>query len=732
MTYDGFHKNADRIYLVRHKSDTDYKASGISQNTPAPLAAYLKETFPEVEASCHLNILNIFDIEAEGVTHEMSKRNVDTAFLNMFRVRLLSGTIDFTVPQSKNVAVTEKYAKTLFGNESPLGKQFTLFGTIYTVCAVVSEWQHSNYHFDVLFPATPSSSYWGDSGSTFIMLKAGTDVDAFAEKLHKHKIERDKTVFTDMLITPITSVRYDEPDSRNIEIAFKYIVLFAIAGGLVIICSLFNILTLFTVRFRIRERELALRTVCGASSKSLFVMLSTEYLLILLIAFTLGTLCIHAVLEPFKKMSHVDLPVSAVYGELLAYAAAIIAVSLIFFLLLLFMFRRKALNVSIRSNGENLSRKLSVTLQLIISIIFIFCTTVTVKQIYFLHHTDLGFEFKNTAFVSFRTSGSESIKDVKALEHRMKQMPEITDILMGSVPFIPQRSNFLTTPIKEWDDMPPDAKPIFYEIRTISKQVVDFYNLRLTEGEFIDDERSTTNDIWINETLAKTLGWNKSTGKKLEEGFYTVRGVFKDIHNGSPTAPVKPLVFRWGMRFTENEFPASSIIVKYQAGKWKSCKAKIEQLAREEYPNANFYTINSEERFDTYMKSEAMLIKLLLCVSLICIIISVFGLFSLVALSCERRQKEIAIRKINGATVKDILDMYFKEYLLLLFAGAIIAFPLSYLMMKPWLQQYVKQTVISAWIYIAILLLLALIIVMCIGWRVYRAAKSNPAEEIKK
>jgi ABC-type antimicrobial peptide transport system permease subunit len=306
-------------------------------------------------------------------------------------------------------------------------------------------------------------------------------------------------------------------------------------------------------------------------------------------------------------------------------------------------------------------------------------------------------------------------------------------MLLGTSPLLPQRS-VVFAGITEWEDMPPDAKPIFSGQRSISQVFIDFYHLRMVEGEFTEDERSTHQDVWINEAAAKELGWNKSVGKQLTmmNNRYIVRGVFKDIHASAPTFSEKPLVFVQGVDLLFHGESSQSIIIKYQAGQWKSCRTKIEQLAREEFPNARLQLINAEDTFDEYMKSERMLITLLMCVSLICIIISVFGLFSLVALSCEQRQKEIAIRKINGATVKDILDMYFREYLLLLFVGAVVAFPASYLMMKTWLQQYVKQTAISAWIYIAILLLLAVIIVMCIGWRVYRAAKSNPVNEIKR
>jgi ABC-type antimicrobial peptide transport system permease subunit len=104
----------------------------------------------------------------------------------------------------------------------------------------------------------------------------------------------------------------------------------------------------------------------------------------------------------------------------------------------------------------------------------------------------------------------------------------------------------------------------------------------------------------------------------------------------------------------------------------------------------------------------------------------------MISLACEERRKEIAIRKINGATIKDILDIFFKEHLTLLVIGSIIAFSVGYAVMKRWLEQYVLQTEISAWVYLSILLALVMAIVMCVGGKVYKTSRENPVEAIKK
>lgn len=150
-----------------------------------------------------------------------------------------------------------------------------------------------------------------------------------------------------------------------------------------------------------------------------------------------------------------------------------------------------------------------------------------------------------------------------------------------------------------------------------------------------------------------------------------------------------------------------------------------------EYPEVKYEFVNVEELYEKYLQSENTLLKLLGFVAVVCLLTAVFGIFSLVALTCKQRQKEIAIRKINGATIKDILSAFAREYFWLLSLAAIMAFPVGYAVMKHWLESYVVQTAISGWIFVSIYAGAALVIAVSIGWRVWRAANENPAEVIK-
>jgi hypothetical protein len=269
----------------------------------------------------------------------------------------------------------------------------------------------------------------------------------------------------------------------------------------------------------------------------------------------------------------------------------------------------------------------------------------------------------------------------------------------------------------------------------ISEQYAKFYELKLVAGEMLT-ENDTKEYVLINESAAKIFGWDNPVGKTFDSKTkYIVKGVIQNICNNSPTVPVAPTIYEWKRerpRHYALGYYAAPVLFKYKEGTWKTCREKLMQLMTDKFPDTDLFTIsNEEETYDGFLKSENALLEILTLVSLVCVIICVFGFVSMVALTCEERRKEIAIRKIHGATIKNILDIFFKEYLTLLVIGALIAFPAGYLIMRRWLESYVVQTAVSAWIYLSIMLAMIMAIVVCVGGKVYRTSRENPAKAVK-
>ena len=737
MTYDSFHHGAERIYLVR--TENKESVNGLNSVTPYPLAGYLKETFAEVESACNMQYYQS-SYKVDGVEKQLNEMCTDSAVFSVFDIRLLEGSMEFLMPKTDKIAITRRCAQQLFGQQNPIGKEiFSVYQPNHpiTICAIVSEWpEHSNLCYDIISRSSTFNNWNVASWQTYIRLTPQSQGESFTEKLYNHVIKQSDFTFEHLNMTPLTSMRYHRPDpSMEANVKLKHVTLFAVAGSLVILCSLLNYLTMFISQIRIRSKEFALRTVNGASPIGLFVMLITEYLILLLLSVLLGMWLVEIVMPWFVELASIKLTRLAIYAESAAYCVATTVLATLLSAFPILYYRKKSLQsvISNQQNGrnKNLFRKVSVTFQLFISIGFIFCAAIMMKQLLHLTHTDAGMNRKNIAAVLMNSD-----KNIDAISGFLKNMPEVTEVAPRHNPLLNSRGSlFVST--KEWEDMPANAEEIGMSVLQEDTSFARFYGLTLLEGEMITPSSAST-DLVLNEAAVKAFGWHQAVGKtfKREDGtVYRIIGVIKDFYTQAPTLPVSPIAFAHkyelpgGFSFQFNG--KNNILFKYKEGTWPICKRKLEEMLQKEYPEARMNIVNAEEKYDEYLTSENALLKMLGILAGVCTLLSIFAIYSLVSLTCEQRRKEIAIRKVNGADIKHILSMFAKEYASLLMIAAVLSFSIGYYIMKQWVENYTLQTNIDWWVFASILMGIAMIITLCIGQRIWKVANENPADVVK-
>ena len=724
MTYDAYHEGADRMYILCKESV--FGVNGYSTSMPYPASTLLKNDFPEVEATCaYTRWGQETDVKADGRVVRTCEMQADSCFMNMFNISVLSGSMDFMYSDEK-IALTEDVAMRLFGSVDVLGKEVKNYNDdTRTVCAILANLNHSNVTFGCWgqgeYFRKWQNDWYNGSFEIIIKLRKGTDPIAFQRKLAANETKADPRdphgVFENIRLIPLDEYHYSSIN-RYKSFQFYYLILFSVAGALVILCSLFNYLSLFITRMRIRSREIELRKVCGSSIGGVVILLFIEYLYIILLSGILGMALVEMALPAFKKMSGVS---GNIYGESLLYFVGILLLSLL--LLVPFAIRRS----HIRNTGNKyMLRKVSIAFQLAIGLLVTFCIIVMMKQIYYLTNTDLGWERKNIASINLLYPD----KDFETIADKIKQFSCTKEVITGHCCLLPKSSGFSQS-FKNWDGKEDGMKSIDMLSLWNCEKIVSFYNLQLLEGEMV--KPTETNKIMINESAVKALGMSEPIGKKLylDNRAWTITGIIKDFHITAPTEPVPPytLITEDILKNSGFSIGKGQILIKFHDGKWKELKNRIDSIFTYEYPEVRYKLYNTEEEYTGYLKSEDALIKLLSFIAIVCMLIAAFGIFSLVTLSCEQRRK--AVRKVNGAAIKDILLMFVKEYMLLLIIASVIAFPVGYVLMKRWLENYVEQTVISAWIYFAIFGGIMIVIFACIGWRVWQAARQNPAEVIK-
>lgn len=741
MTYDHFRQDADRIYMVR--TNDEYTEGKISTRVPYSLAAYLAQHFPDIAVAAPFHLISE-RISVNDKYQDAVFSSADSAWMNLMDIRIIKGNRNFMLPKDNaEIAITEEAAKKWFRTEDPIGKEVKMLRRTKKICAIVqAENRHTNFPFDFIGNPELGKTWWYITWSILIKVKPDTDIEELESKINanlpaelKQVTLTRKTGIERIILTPLSKLHYakDFRDDKEAGITFQYIIYFSIAGILIITCALINYLTLFINRMRVRQREMALRMIHGANIRSLVSLLTVEFLLLLACAVTTGFLLIEICFPSFIELTGIDTAKSSLYGEAFLFIGLISLIILTAIIGLLYILYHRSLHLSLRYNtgrstGTQLRRG-SIVLQLFVCLSFIGCTVLINQQLDYLRHRDLGLKIKNRG--SFSVMGD---MDYTPLIRKIKELPMITEVMQPDYyPIVSQ-----LTAIGQFDnweglDIPIDT-PVPVKLFLGKEDFFRFYDITLLAGEWLDD-LSTYEDIIINESLARRMGWSpqEAIGKHIIQSYitYTIVGVVKDCHYGAPTLPIPHTGFLVGEQMGLMQRSAG-ILFKYKEGTWNECRKALEHLYQTECSPENILRLNSEEEvYNNYLRSEEMLTRLLSFASLVCILTAMFGIYSLVTLTCEQRRKEIAIRKVNGATVWSILFLFCREYLIMLCIAALFAFPITYVIIKQWILNYVRQVSISPLPFILILIGLALTVIAGISWRVWKAANENPAEVIK-
>ena len=722
QTYDSFLPGYDRIYKVANMRSGEIYPDDASR---LPLVTYLMENYPEVDKAWGVRRQwqddNLVEINNEifpsgciGITLEAA---------DALNIKWLEGNVKMGSWKENEVAVSEQIARKICGKESPVGMALSLkkkdgVGTHseYQIAAVFqARPNHSNFKFNILKKLAPSDSLWGKTISeTYVQLHSKTDSESFLQKaMVDNTIKQYGYIGPFNVLTPLKEVHYTYPEKKQ-NIRLDDVKLFAGAAILLSICALVNYLTLFVSRLRTRGRNMALRAICGSTSWQIGMLLMIEYFLLLLGALLFGMVLIELVYSNFVELVQLEIDRLTIYvgcGYLLLF---ILVLATALSLVPIFYFKRKTLRVQMESIplqlGKSRFRIVGVSVQLFVSMLFIFCATVMIKQVHYLVHDDINIERKNIASLMVSKMNTDQIMNI------LRQFPMITETVPASTPLFPctARSTSELSRFEGREDLVIRAICL-----NINSDIARFYGLKMKDGGD-DNFDLKIRECLINETLAKQLGYSNPVGKTFHKGQFVIKGVVYDFPYQPPTEPVRAVVFY-------PDGPINTVAFKY-SGDFAICKAAIEKA----FEGDLFYLNDGETVYKGYLRSEFNLLKLLNIITVISLLIALFGVYALILQECERQRKSIAVRKVFGAQVKDILMMFFKEYMLQVVIAAALAFPIGYVLMKRWLEGYSRQTTIGVEVFLGIFLGMAILVLLCIGWHVWRAANENPATAVKK
>ena len=761
-SFDTFHKNADRIYQVR-TIEPEQTRTGTS--TPPAFKILLEKHYPEIQATT-------VDFRYYPIKNEEDKRIIvlqtDSTFFHTFDVTVLSGSLQDD--DMNGLLITEKFAKERFPDSSPLGQTIPVIDShftstdekTYVVKGIVKDWPTNTIlTFDAIAPLPPDKrTSWGEYTSNYILLDKSTDSRTFKDKFEKDPFNdrpddalKNIGYFTLFPLTEIYSSNTDGNYNRG-QLTFEQVTFFALLGLLTIICGLLNYLNLYASRIQARFKELSLRKVNGAGNTDIFGILVAEFILLTGISLVFGFIGIEYFLPRFKDFADIKSDRIQIYLELFTYTGFILCIYLLSISGVIYYSRKKLFRESVRMaspvKGKSLFGRISILIQMIISLGIACGTAIYFKQIYTIGHKNPGFDRENvltihigeatkTAWSStFRYTGCND-SEMNLLVNELKNNPAVTDItkLNNGGELFPRSIDLKKATTEEMDE----DQGVEFDRFHITADYIRFHRMQLIAGnDFKEDDEDNSEKIIINETIAKSLGLKDPLGKiiiskglmtiqksggEAYDPLYKIIGVVKDFAYELPTMKIRPVIM-----FYSNSYDGLSI--RYKPGTKQALTEEIKAFVTQNLPgkSARFTDVNELYKY-TYRK-EASLQTLIALLSAVCIIISLFGVYSMVSLHAERRRKEIAIRKVNGATLFSIFNLFFKEYILMLAIAAAIAFPAGYIILKPWTERYVLQTEISWWIFALLFLSTAAVVLLTITARVWNTAHINPASELKK
>ena len=749
-TYDTMHEDYERIYTFqdeRFKERVGVTGYGTRMLSSCAVYKALLQDFPEVEAAAVAQISEPTDLFIEGVM--LRALITDSSFIKVFDIPLIEGDFEFLRRgEETSVALAEPLAKILLpGVADYIGRRiFLAVDMQLTVAAVYKPFdEHSIFAGYDMIMCNGFNLGWGWTNTLFAKLHEGVDVNAFADKVYNICREDGDSLHT-ATIPLVQAHRYG---GNYLSLRYIHLQNFTLCSALLVACALINFLVLYLIRLRGRQREMALRMVNGATTRSLLLMFLIEYGMVLVAAIAIGALAIEWLREPFAHFASIGLGGGYIQLQSLYYMLGIAAICLVISMMPIAIVRRRTLHRSLSAHKSGgTMRKVSLLVQLATSIAFIFCTIVMLRQVQFLRNNDWGYAIKGRAqlgILSTRNPNQRfSVDFIREVEqkivHMTQQIPMVTSVRntastingMGGASYTLELSsspdnNYIKATMEAgfWDIGHPD------------------HGFTAIEGTLPREENWGENQIVITENIRRALGWDNAVGRTVYwrslYGQYQeaneVVAVIKDIYDGSLMKQPNKYFFYSKQTYERLHgrinHPIYYITISYEPKMREEFDAALEEMMNTHFPDIIYLMRYQEDLLADKLKSETNLMLILGIITAVCILVAIFGVYSIVTLACAQRRKEIALRKIHGATLADILGIFVKEYGLIVAAASAVAFPIGYIIMKQWVAQYVKQAPIAWWIYVVIFLAIVLLIALSVGSRVWRTARENPAEVIK-
>ena len=758
LSFDRYHGDYESIYRVNARWMENGSLVSYAIVPPA-VGPALKDEFPEIKAFARVGYSSRYLVKFKDKSFRIDGFvGADTTIFDVFSFDFIRGD-RHALKQPKSIILTRSLAYQIFGEEDPMDKTITFTdrsNQAYQVSAIIEDPPpNSHLYIRALMPPGalgdsldgPSDPWHigiDGSGPLYVRLEEKSDVKAFVSKatpfLRKRlssgedHLEKNYEIY----LQPVHDIHLDP--WIHADFAKKgnavYVYVFSLLGIFLLIIAAINYVNLSIADFHKRSREIGVRKILGAKRRQVALQVIMETFFVCTCACVISIGILYLIFPQVVQILEKDLTFSMLFNRDVFW---IVGVVVVFLLLSSSIYpawhlaANKPVNdfKAINAAGKNSAGRVLLLVQFTISIISIAATFIIGQQIRFFQIRDPGYNRENT-IVLFMPDRYPTEK-IPVIKDELSKVPGVDAV---------SYSTFLIVGgyYRDWYRVEIDGEmkqmllnEVFFDY--------DFFRtmgIELIAGRSFDPNNPADphSAFIVNETAVREFGWKDPVGKKIKYGYEenegekwegTVIGVVKDFNVYSMRRKIEPLV----MRLPWSDWPGQCVHIKI-SGPLHETITRIEAKYKQVLPDflIDYHLIG--ELYDNQYQNEQKAYTSLRLGTWTIVLISALGIFSLSAYMSVRRMKEFGIRKVLGATVRQITFLHVGYFFRIALVANAIALPIAWWLMKAWLSAFAYRTELDAIVFLSVMIISFLLVILSAGYSSWRAGVMNPVDVIKR
>ena len=745
LSYDSFYKDIDRVYTINTWYSHQGEEKDYGQVSGAVAVGFMDEV-PGVEAGTRTTYVFNGDTYLDEDGNKLSGILVcaDTCFFQVFDRPILAGDPVKVLGKWGSVLVNRSFAEKMGGVQECIGKQICnadMDGLKLTIEGVFEDFpKNGSLDYDILLSMDTygknSTDNWlgNDRYKGYVKLMPGVDPNTLTDAIRKMQeahqpLERIEAQGTSLryFLKPFSTLHTSDPDVKS------QVILLSIVAALLILISLLNYILIVISSMVKRSKEVGVRKCYGAEGKHIYGMLTKEALLHIVLSLVLAAVIIFAGRSIVENLLGVPFQTLLVPQSIMAIAAVILLVLVISIVVPAELYQRVPVYAALKNYTEN-SRNWKLGLlgvQVLINVFLVVMMLIIGRQYQKVSNADTGYDYKNLYYFDMFDGDRQAL--TRAAQ-TLRSLPEVSAVAAAyNLPFEGSNGDNVY--------LPNDDRELF-NIADQYECSPDFYDLmgiQFLEGRAPRDSSEIVVDEKFVTKMAEFTDWSDgAVGKQIfvtghdrsrdsERSYFTISGVYKSYLIGNLTGvdPRPSALFYGEIGSMSSWMPHTFFKVRPEA------LPKVRQALEQALEGREINILSYEEQMRAAYADSKKMRNTMGIGAVFSLLIALLGLIGFIRDESLRRSKEMAVRKINGATTKDILSVFAKDIMKLSAVMAVIACVAAYFVAHKWLEQFAEKVSLNPLYFIGGALLVLFIVLGVVVLNCLKIARANPVESLK-